>query len=117
MKYQFLCYPKCSTCQRARKWLDENEIAYEFRHIKDDNPTEEELREWIPRSGIPTRRFFNTSGMVYRQLKLKDKLDTMSFDDQVRLLSTDGMLVKRPILIGEDIILVGFKESEWEGVR
>ena len=117
MKYQFICYPKCSTCKKAQKWLDENQVEYEFRDIKEHNPTEIELRKWIEKSGLPTRRFFNTSGMVYRELKLKDKLDDMSFDEQVRLLSTDGMLVKRPLLISKDTVLVGFKEAEWEGIR
>ncbi len=109
----FLCYPKCTTCQKAKRWLEENHIAFEERHIVEANPTAEELREWVNRSGLPLKRFFNTSGMKYRELALKDKLPAMSDEEQIALLATDGMLVKRPMLISEDKILVGFKESEW----
>ena len=110
----FVNYPKCSTCRKAKKWLDEHNIDYESRHIIEDNPTSEELRKWWEISDLPLKRFFNTSGMKYRELKLKDKLPDMSEDEQLDLLSTDGMLVKRPILVNEDIVLVGFKVKEWE---
>ena len=110
----FVNYPKCSTCRKAKNWLDEHGIEYESRHIIDDNPTSEELREWWEISGLPLKRFFNTSGMKYRELKLKDKLPEMSDDEQLDLLATDGMLVKRPILVDEDTVLVGFKVKEWE---
>ena len=110
----FVNYPKCSTCRKAKKWLDEHNIEYESRHIIDDNPTADELRKWWEISDLPLKRFFNTSGMKYRELKLKDKLPNMSEDEQLDLLSTDGMLVKRPILVNEDIVLVGFKVKEWE---
>ena len=110
----FVNYPKCSTCRKAKNWLDEHGIEYESRHIIDDNPTAEELRKWWGISGLPLKRFFNTSGMKYRELKLKDKLPDMSEDDQLELLSTDGMLVKRPILADDDTVLVGFKVKEWE---
>lgn len=110
----FVNYPKCSTCRKAKKWLDENNIKYESRHIIEDNPTSMELREWWEISGLPLKRFFNTSGMKYRELKLKDKLPEMSEDEQLDLLATDGMLVKRPILVGDDVVLVGFKVKEWE---
>lgn len=113
---QFLCYPKCSTCQKARAWMDAKGIQYEFRDIKLQNPTEDELRQWHRQSGLPLRRFFNTSGLQYKALSLKDKLPTMSEDEQFRLLSSDGMLVKRPLLIGKDFVLVGFKEAEWETI-
>ena len=110
----FLQYPPCSTCQKAKKWLDDHGIEYTARHIKEDNPTADELREWVARSGLPLKRFFNTSGLQYKALGLKDKLPQMSEDEQFALLSTDGMLVKRPILVGDGFVLVGFKESEWE---
>ena len=110
----FVNYPKCSTCRKAKKWLDENNIEYESRHIIEDNPAASELREWWKISGLPLKRFFNTSGMKYRELKLKDKLPDMSEDEQLDLLATDGMLVKRPILVGDDVVLVGFKVKEWE---
>ena len=110
----FVNYPKCSTCRKAKKWLDENNIEFESRHIIEDNPTADELRQWWETSGLPLKRFFNTSGMKYRELKLKDKLPDMSEDEQIDLLSTDGMLVKRPILVGDDVVLVGFKVKEWE---
>ena len=110
----FLLYPPCSTCQKAKKWLDDHGIAYEARDIKQNNPTQEELRQWIARSGLPLKRFFNTSGLKYKALELKDKLPLMSEEEMVALLATDGMLVKRPLLIGEDFVLVGFKAAEWE---
>lgn len=110
----FLQYPPCSTCQKAKRWLDDHGIAYTPRHIKEEKPTVEELRQWIARSGLPARKFFNTSGLVYRSLGLKDKLDTMTEEEQIALLATDGMLVKRPLLVGEDFVLVGFKEAEWQ---
>lgn len=110
----FLHYPKCSTCQKAKKWLDAGEISYEARDIKLDNPTYDELKEWHQRSGLPLKKFFNTSGILYKEMKLKDKLPDMTEDEQYRLLATDGMLVKRPLLVGEDFVLTGFKEAEWE---
>ena len=110
----FVNYPKCSTCRKAKHWLDEHGIEYESRHIIEDNPTSEELREWWEISGLPLKRFFNTSGMKYRELKLKDKLPDMSEDEQLDLLATDGMLVKRPVLVDDDVVLVGFKVKEWE---
>lgn len=109
----FLCYPKCTTCQKAKKWLDGNKIAYDERHIKDMQPTLEELKEWHAKSGLPLKKFFNTSGLLYKELKLKDKLPTMTEEEQFALLATDGMLVKRPMYITEDKVLVGFKEAEW----
>ena len=109
----FLCYPKCTTCQKAKKWLDGNKIAYDERHIKDLQPTLEELKEWHAKSGLPLKKFFNTSGLLYKELKLKDKLSTMTEEEQFALLATDGMLVKRPMYITEDKVLVGFKEAEW----
>lgn len=116
MKYLFLCYPRWTTCSKARKWLDENNIEYEERNIKDNNPKEDELKQWISKSNYPIKRFFNTSGKIYRELGLKDKLDTMDDDEKIKTLATDGMLVKRPILIGEDGVLVGFKEEEWKTI-
>ena len=113
---KFICYPKCTTCQRAKKWLDDNSVAYELRDIKLDNPTLAELTEWYKKSGLPLKKFFNTSGLLYKSLELKDKLPAMSESEMLNLLATDGMLVKRPILVGEDFVLVGFKESEYEGV-
>ncbi|WP_292885605.1 arsenate reductase family protein [Methanobrevibacter sp. UBA212] len=110
----FVNYPKCSTCRKAKKWLDEQNIEYESRHIVEDNPTADELRKWWEISDLPLKRFFNTSGMKYRELKLKDKLPDMSEDEQLDLLATDGMLVKRPVLVGDDVALVGFKVKEWE---
>ena len=110
----FLLYPPCSTCQKAKKWLDDHGIAYEARDIKQNNPTQEELRQWIARSGLPLKRFFNTSGLKYKGLQLKEKLPTMTEDEQLALLASDGMLVKRPLIVGEDFVLVGFKAAEWE---
>ena len=110
---KFICYPKCTTCQKARKWLDDNKIEYEFRDIKLDNPTLEELTEWYKKSGLPLKKFFNTSGLLYKSLDLKSKLPTMSEDEMLTLLASDGMLVKRPLLIGDDFVLVGFKEDEY----
>ena len=111
---QFICYPRCSTCKKAQKWLDDNGIEYKFRDIKEKNPTEKELRMWHKKSGLPLKKFFNTSGNLYKDLHLKDKLPTMSDDEQFSLLATDGLLVKRPILITGDTVLVGFKETEYE---
>ncbi|MBQ7940138.1 MAG: arsenate reductase family protein [Clostridia bacterium] len=111
---KFICYPKCTTCQKAKKWLDENKIEYELRDIKLDNPTLEELTEWYKKSGLPLKKFFNTSGLLYKSLELKDKLPTMTEEEMLNLLATDGMLVKRPLLIGQDFVLVGFKEAEWK---
>ena len=110
----FIEYPKCSTCQKAKKWLDSHGLEYTDRHIKEDNPTLEELREWHARSGLPLKRFFNTSGMAYRELDLKDRLPEMSEAEQLRLLASDGMLVKRPLIVADDFILTGFKPAEWE---
>ena len=109
-----ICYPKCSTCQKARTWLDEKGITYDFRDIKLENPTAEELTRWWKLSGLPLKKFFNTSGLQYKALGLKDKLPTMSEEEQLALLATDGMLVKRPLLIGENFVLTGFREKEWE---
>lgn len=110
----FICYPKCTTCQKARKWLDEHQVAYELRDIKLENPTYDELAAWHKRSGLPLRKFFNTSGLLYKSMELKDKLPGMSEEEMLRLLASDGMLVKRPLLVGDDFVLVGFKETEWE---
>lgn len=112
----FVCYPRCTTCKKAKKWLSDNGIAVTVRDIKEENPTEQELRLWHKKSGLPLKRFFNTSGQKYRELELKDKLPTMSEDEQYALLATDGMLVKRPMLVGEDKVLVGFKEKEWQEI-
>ena len=111
---KFICYPKCTTCQKAKKWLDGNKIEYEMRDIKLDKPTLEELTCWYKMSGSPLKRFFNTSGLLYKSLDLKNKLPEMSEQEMLTLLSTDGMLVKRPIAVSEDAVLVGFKEAEWE---
>lgn len=110
----FVEYPKCTTCKKAKKWLDTQGVEYTDRHIKEENPSLEEIKEWHAKSGLPLKRFFNTSGMIYREMGLKDKLPTMSEEEQYALLATDGMLVKRPIVVGEDFVLVGFKEKEWE---
>lgn len=113
----FVCYPKCTTCQKAKKWLTENGISFEERDIKTENPTKEELEAWYKKSGLPLKRFFNTSGILYKEMKLKDRLPEMTEDEQLTLLSTDGMLVKRPILISDEQVLVGFKEKEWETLK
>ena len=113
---KFICYPKCTTCQKARKWLDDNKIEYEFRDIKLDNPTFDELTEWYKKSELPLKKFFNTSGLLYKSLDLKNKLPTMSEDEMLAFLASDGMLVKRPLLIGDSVVLVGFKEAEWRAV-
>ena len=110
----FLCYPKCTTCRKAKAWLEEQNISFTLRDIKEENPTEEELQSWWQRSGLPLRKFFNTSGLQYKALGLKDKLPTMTEAEQIALLSSDGMLVKRPLLVGEDFVLVGFRPAEWE---
>ncbi len=112
----FLCYPRCSTCQKAKKWLDEQGKKYTERHIVENNPTYEELKQWYEMSGLPLKKFFNTSGLKYKELQLKDKLPNMSEDEMLKLLATDGMLVKRPLLVKDDTILVGFKESQWEQI-
>lgn len=110
---KFICYPKCTTCQKAKKWLDDNKIEYELRDIKLNNPTFEELTEWYKKSGLPLKKFFNTSGLLYKSMDLKNKLPNMTETEMLGLLSTDGMLVKRPILVADNFVLVGFKESEW----
>ncbi len=110
----FLCYPRCSTCQKAKKWLDEQGKNYTERHIVENNPTYEELKLWYEMSGLPLKKFFNTSGLKYKELQLKDKLPTMSEDEMLNLLATDGMLVKRPLLVKDDKVLVGFKQAQWE---
>lgn len=110
----FICYPKCSTCQKAKKWLDEHDLEYTERHIVENNPSYEELKEWYEKSGLALKRFFNTSGLLYREMELKNKLPKMSEEEQLKLLSTNGMLVKRPMLVDGDKVLMGFKESEWE---
>ncbi|MCH5280797.1 MAG: arsenate reductase family protein [Lachnospiraceae bacterium] len=110
----FVHYPKCTTCQKAKKWLDEKGVSYRERHIKEDNPSVKEIKEWHAKSGMPLKKFFNTSGLLYKELQLKDKLEKMSEEEQYKLLASDGMLVKRPILVGEDFVLTGFREKEWE---
>ena len=110
---QFICYPKCSTCQKAKKWLDEQGVEYTERHIVENNPTYDELKEWYTKSGLPLKKFFNTSGLLYKEMNLKEKLTAMSEDDQLKLLATNGMLVKRPLVVKEDLVLVGFKDTEW----
>ncbi|MDO5519512.1 MAG: arsenate reductase family protein [bacterium] len=110
----FLEYPKCTTCKKAKKWLTDHEVSFEDRDIKEENPNAEELKEWFGKSGMPLKKFFNTSGNVYKELQLKDKLPTMSEEEQLELLATNGMLVKRPLVIGEDFVLIGFKEADWE---
>ena len=112
----FIEYPKCSTCQKAKKWLDSNGIKYDSRHLKDDNPTFEELKAWYEKSELQLKRFFNTSGMLYKSMNLKDKLPNMSEEEQLQLLATDGMLVKRPLLVGDNFVLCGFREKEWQEI-
>lgn len=112
----FVEYPKCTTCKRAKKFLDESSVEYEDRNIKEDNPTVDELKKWHKQSGLPLKKFFNTSGMLYKEMKLKDKLPEMSEEEQYELLATDGMLVKRPILVTDSTVCVGFKEEEWKTV-
>ncbi len=109
----YICYPKCTTCKKAQKWLDEHGKSYELRDIKENNPTYEELREWYKKSGLPLKRFFNTSGVLYKSMALKEKLPEMTEEEQLQLLATDGMLVKRPLLISGDSVFVGFKEADW----
>lgn len=113
----FIEYPPCSTCQKARKWLDEAGIAYESRHIKENKPTYEELKVWYRRSGLPLKKFFNTSGLLYKSMNLKEKLPAMTEEEQLQLLATDGMLVKRPIVVKGDIVLTGFKAADWEKLK
>lgn len=117
MRYLFVEYPKCSTCQKAKKWLEDNKIDYEDRHIVENPPTKGELKEWINRSGYPLKKFFNTSGRLYREMKLKDRLEAMSEEEQIEILASDGMLVKRPLVIGESVILVGFKPDDWNKLK
>ncbi len=117
MSVLFLEYPKCSTCQKAKRWLNENNIAYIDRHIVEQNPSAAELKEWLEKSGYELKKFFNTSGMVYKEMNLKDKLKDMSETEQLNLLASNGMLIKRPLIIGEDFVLVGFKEKEWERLK
>ena len=114
MKYLFICYSRWGTCRKARQWLEDNNIEYEFRDIKENNPNSSELKDWIQRSNYDIKKFFNTSGKIYRELGLKDKLKEMTEDEKIDILSTDGMLVKRPLLIGDKKVLVGFKEEEWK---
>ena len=109
----FLEYPPCSTCKKAKKWLDDQGVAYTARHIKEENPSYEELKAWYEKSGLPLKKFFNTSGLIYKNLGLKDKLPTMTEEEQLKLLASDGMLVKRPLIVGEDFILTGFREADW----
>ena len=110
----FIQYPKCTTCQKAKKWLDDNNIVYTDRHIKEENPTYEELKLWYEKSGLPLKRFFNTSGLLYKSMNLKDRLPSMTEEEQLRLLASDGMLVKRPLVIKDDTVLTGFRPAEWE---
>ena len=112
----FICYPKCSTCQKAKKWLDEQKINYTERHIVEDNPSYDELKEWYSKSGLALNKFFNTSGLLYKEMKLKDKLPTMSEDEKLKLLASNGMLVKRPLIVKGDTVLVGFKEEQWKSI-
>ena len=111
---QLICYAKCSTCQKAQKWLDQHRISYDLRPIREQNPTAEELRKWWKQSGLPLKRFFNTSGLAYKELGLKDRLPMLSEEEQLALLASDGMLVKRPLLVGENFMLIGFREAEYE---
>ena len=117
MSVLFLEYPRCTTCKKAKAWLEGNSVAFDDRHIVENNPTAEELKTWWQMSGLPLKKFFNTSGLLYKEMQLKDKLPTMTEEEQIDLLSTNGMLVKRPLIIGEDFVLVGFKEAEWEKLK
>ncbi len=117
MSILFLEYPKCSTCKKAKAWLESNGVDFDDRHIVEQNPTAEELKEWWQMSGLPLKKFFNTSGLLYKELQLKDQLPAMSEEEQLNLLATNGMLVKRPLVIGDDFVLVGFKEGEWEKLK
>ena len=114
MEYTFICYPKCSTCQKAKKFLDDKKIKYDEKHIVTETPTYEELKKWYKKSGLPLKKFFNTSGLIYKDMGLKDKLIEMTEEEQLRLLATNGMLVKRPLVVGDDYVLTGFKECEWK---
>ena len=111
---KFICYPKCTTCQKAQKWLDGNGIEYDLRDIKTDNPTAEELRLWYEKNGLPLKKFFNTSGLLYKSMDLKNRLPGMTEEEMLQLLAEDGMLVKRPLLVGDAVVLVGFREAEWK---
>ena len=113
----FICYPKCTTCQKAQKWLDENGVSYTFRDIKMEHPAYEELSAWHRRSGLPLKKFFNTSGLVYKELKLSEKLPSMTEEEQIALLATNGKLVKRPLVVTDSFVLVGFKPDEWEKLK
>ncbi|MCP9611868.1 arsenate reductase family protein [Coprobacter tertius] len=117
MEYLFLQYPTCDTCRKAGKWLDERNVLYKKRHITEQNPTYEELKKWIKSSGLPVKSFFNTSGQVYKELNLKDKLSSMSEEEQIRLLSSNGKLIKRPLIVGDNKVLVGFKPTDWECLK
>ena len=117
MSVLFLEYPKCSTCKKAKAWLESNGVAFDDRHIVEENPSAEELKIWWQLSGLPLKKFFNTSGLLYKELQLKDKLPDMSEEEQIELLSTNGMLVKRPLVIGDNFVLVGFKEAEWDRLK
>ena len=117
MSILFLEYPKCTTCKKAKAWLEGNAVAFDDRHIVEQNPTAEELKTWWQMSGLPLKKFFNTSGLLYKELKLKDKLPEMSEEEMIELLSSNGMLVKRPLIIGDDFVLVGFKEAEWDRLK
>ena len=114
---KFICYPKCTTCQKAKKWLDDHKMEYEMRDIKLENPSYDELKEWYQKSGLPLKKFLNTSGLLYKSLDLKNKLPEMTEDEVLKLLATDGMLVKRPLLISDDFIFVGFKADEYEKIK
>ncbi|MGL5971135.1 MAG: arsenate reductase family protein [Cetobacterium sp.] len=117
MKYLFLNYPKCSTCMKAKKWLDKNEISYESRHIVEKNPTKEELKKWLSLSQLPIKKFFNTSGILYREMSLKDKVSENNIEELLDILSSNGMLIKRPLLIGKEKMLIGFREEEWDSIK
>ncbi len=116
MAVKFICYPKCSTCRKAKKWLVENGIEFDERHIVDNKPTADELKLWIEKSGLSIKKFFNTSGVLYKEMGLKDKLPNMSYDEQIELLASDGKMVKRPVVITDDKVIVGFKEADWENI-